>query len=289
MKTFTKQYKKTNSVIVYLSQNKTIYKLNKSLDLLELNFNKNFKYPILIFHEKDFNINKVVKNENIHFVNVKFEIPDFLDKSKVPNMVLNHNVGYRHMCRFFSLLIFDFIKDFDYYMRLDDDSYILSDVSYDLFGFMNENKKDYAFRVGTFEHEKCVEKLEDFFINYLKNKNIKPKFLFENFHKSCWNRLGYYNNFHISKIEFWLRDDVNNFLKEIDTTGGFYFHRWGDAMIQTLAVQIFMEKNKVWQFLDFDYEHESNLGNNNFFGGLFKKNGKGKHCNRTFQKLLKIL
>jgi alpha 1,2-mannosyltransferase len=276
-----------NSAIIYLSHNRTIEKLNKSLELLHLNFNKNFNYPIVIFHENNFNFKKVCKNKNILFYRVDFKIPSFIEKEKISVDLYGHSIGYRHMCRFFSYSIFDLIKNYEYYMRLDDDSYILSKIEYDIFNFMKDNEKEYAYRVKTIEHNMCVRELEKFFLKYLSEKNIKPKFLFENFKNNCWNKVGYYNNFHISKTEFWLRKDVQNFMKAVDLTGGYYFNRWGDAMIQTLAVQIFAEKQKVHQFLDFDYEHKSDLGNNVFFGGFFGKDGNGQHCKRTFQNSYK--
>lgn len=48
--------------------------------------------------------------------------------------------------RFFSGLIFTHpaLKNFDYYLRLDDDSLFLCDIEYDLFKFMRKNHYKYA-------------------------------------------------------------------------------------------------------------------------------------------------
>ena len=62
--------------------------------------------------------------------------------------------------------------------------------------------------------------------------------------------VSYKNNFHVSRVKFWERDDVKKFLSEVDLTGNIYYKRWGDAPLHSITVQLF--SNKIKQ-VTFDY------------------------------------
>ena len=42
-----------------------------------------------------------------------------------------------------------------------------------------------------------------------------------------------------------MRKDVRKFLKYIEDAGGIYKHRWGDHIIQTLALKLFARRDEV--------------------------------------------
>ena len=54
---------------------------------------------------------------------------------------------YHGMCRFWSKTVFDqpAIKKLDYYARLDDDSFLLDAIDYDIFNVMKVNKWIYSY------------------------------------------------------------------------------------------------------------------------------------------------
>jgi hypothetical protein len=73
-----------------------------------------------------------------------------------------------------------------------------------------------------------------------------------------------------------MRDDVQKFLKEFDNSGYMYTRRWNDLISQAVTIQIFMERNKVYHFNDWTYEHTTFSGNYDSkseleWGGLFPK------------------
>jgi hypothetical protein len=126
---------------------------------------------------------------------------------------------------------------------------------------MYKNNYEYAFRSYCNDGISVSDGLIEFCSKYLETKKIKPKFL-NNFIinkerkiSQCYNILGYYNNFLISKISFWMRPDVQDFLKEFDNTGYQYTRRWNDLISQAVTIQIFMEPTKVYHFTDWCYEH----------------------------------
>jgi len=72
---------------------------------------------------------------------------------------------------------------------------------------------------------------------------------------NCGNVYGFYNNFFATRVGFWMRDDVQDFLRHADQSHHIYVHRWNDILWQSAAVQIFLPPNRVEMNRDFAYEH----------------------------------
>ncbi|MFX0072857.1 MAG: hypothetical protein ACFFAO_17405 [Candidatus Hermodarchaeota archaeon] len=252
--------KNCNAVIIYLSRKQDIKDLKKSLNLLDKYFNKKYTYPIIIFHDdfsdedKNFFLDKY---PNLKFEYIKFKIPPWIDRNKI----FPGNIGYNHMCRFFSGELFKHkaIKKYEWYWRLDSDSFFHSKIKYDIFKYMEKNNYIYGY-LG----ERLLKDSPDFVIGlweltekYIKNKDINPKYLHEYLDEGGkWDRSLYYTNFEVSNLNFWRSDEYQDYYNVIDKNGGIYYNRWGDASIHLLAVSVFVDKNKVYCFKDIDYSHQ---------------------------------
>jgi hypothetical protein len=81
---------------------------------------------------------------------------------------------------------------------------------------------------------------------------------------------GYYNNFFITPIAFWMRKDVQAFINHFDRLGGWYKYRWNDLIFQSAAVQIFLPKAKVYKFTDWTYEHATITKGELLWGGIYE-------------------
>ena len=315
-----------NPCIVYLAQNTkkdlqygrdSRSMLEKSLDLLYLNYNNQFKHPIIIFHEGDFKISDqeaVIKGrEEIKFQEIQFELPSFLDLKEIPEMWDGiFGMGHRHMCRFYGLLIFDILRDmgYDWFFRMDDDSFIHSKINYDLFQYMMDHGYDYGYRVDIQEPQRTSYGFSETVLAYLKSERIKPYTFFDHFVSSQkvnrdisswkgklksmigagidkiankinydlngwpapteWDRWGYYNNFFITRIDFWHQPDVQPFLHHFDRIGGGYKYRWNDLIMQSVVVQIFLPKERVYKFTDWTYEHATMRNGKLNWGGIYQ-------------------
>jgi hypothetical protein len=71
-----------------------------------------------------------------------------------------------------------------------------------------------------------------------------------------------------------MRDDVQKFLQNYDNSGYQYTRRWNDLISQAVTIQIFMDRNKVYHFNDWCYEHATFSGhydskNSLSWGGLY--------------------
>ncbi|XP_013382411.1 glycolipid 2-alpha-mannosyltransferase-like [Lingula anatina] len=257
---------KPRAVIYYLISGDNLWRLERSLRLLNKNFNRKYMYPVIIFYEQylsDEALWKLLSQSPspLFFQRVTFTKPDSikeslraavkrsscpypLDQSRFP--------GYNHMCRFHVRLVFEspFLANVTWYWRLDDDSEILRYISYDVFKTMENGGYMYGYNSVHEEDPLCVEHLLGNVTYYLFNQSIEPK------HYYHWPKLDiFWNNFEISNVNFWRRPDVWQFIDYIDRQGGIYYDRWGDAPIKTDAVTIFLDKNQTYFFSDLRYRH----------------------------------
>ncbi len=330
-----------NPCIVYLAQNTpkdlqygrdSRSMLEKSLELLYKNYNDQFLHDILIFHEGDFaqrDQDEVRAGRmEIQFHKIQFEIPDFLNPKEIPEKWDGlFGMGHRHMIRFYSLQVFDILKElgYDWFFRMDDDSFIHSKIDYNLFQFMEDNSYEYGYRVDIKEPERTSFGFSEMILAYLKAERIKPQNFLENFDASTkvnseyfgfkgrikkqivafinglsekinhdlnnwppateWNRMGFYNNFFITRVGFWHQPEVQSLIHHFDRTGGIYKYRWNDLIFQTAVVQIFLPESKVHKFIDWTYEHATFKNNKLDWGGIYP--GKGDEINPAVEAFRK--
>lgn len=276
---------KPKAAIFILTRNvadRKIY-LKTTLYFLFKNFNKKYNYPIVILHEGDYDIasqQEIIQSirENhrdcIIFKQIEkddFNIPNHIDKNKVQQIVdlqpvpYWRDIKYRNMCYFWIKHFHKYTGDYDYVMRLDDDSYIEEPLTQDLFKLIDTNKFVY---ISNIVHVDCGicnfgmkelfqpfttdDKLEKLFIKYNLPTNTE---IFQKFKKvykivndkdldsnsnSIENEmpLMFYNNFFITATQFWKRNDVQNMIDVIDKHGGIFYYRYGDAPLQTIIVSL---------------------------------------------------
>jgi hypothetical protein len=70
-----------------------------------------------------------------------------------------------------------------------------------------------------------------------------------------WDRSYYYTNFEIVYMPFFRGHQYQSFFQDLDSTQGFYDHRWGDAPIRLLGLAMYAQPAQV-QLLDLPYSHK---------------------------------
>lgn len=161
-------------------------------------------------------------------------------------------LGYKHMCRFFSVEIYPLLEEYQYYWRLDDDCFLHGELNFDPFEKLADSDCLYGYVREKIEgHKLTRETLPEFSRKYLEA--VHP----EKVNDVDVSALNYYNNFHVSSVAFWSRPEVVNFLGSVDESGGIYKYRWGDSTIQAIAVRMFSEPEQRMKFEEVRYEHRS--------------------------------
>ena len=176
------------------------------------------------------------------------------------------SAGYRHMIRLFTIGLWQVIarEGYEYVMRLDEDSTILSRVPYNIFSFMRTANLDYTFRLAAWENGGFKFNVHRFVRDYLVDKKLQPVWLLDTClnqsaaafdEENCGPLYGFYNNWFATRLSFWLRPDVQAFLKYVDDSHVIYTRRAGDLLWQSVAVQTFMSRERVRMLRSFSYAH----------------------------------
>lgn len=250
--------------IIYLvrSSEQDVINFNRSLSLLEENVFPNTKnFDIIIFCEPCFEQfkSKVNTKFELKYQTIEFKVPDYSKKilEQIPEFFPHpthgngpiewghpgFSMGYRHMCRFFSGQMYelDILKKYDYYLRLDTDSYISTIIPYDLFEVAKQNEIYYGYIKIENDNPKVIEGLWETVNNFMPN--------------TLPEGLMFYTNFELGKVSWFLTSEYMRMYNYLDKTGGFYTKRWGDAPIKFLGINLLMDQKNIKQFSGFVYNH----------------------------------
>ncbi|KAL7555159.1 hypothetical protein ACHAWF_018817 [Thalassiosira exigua] len=241
-------------------------KLNRSLALLYANYADRFPADVLVFHDggsvlDDETISELSRGrEGLKFVSLRgkrWSLPHGLKawhfrafRWKRPAF----GVGYRLMVRWYAVSIWDYLRGegYTHVLRLDDDSYVLSEIEYDLFDYARENGIKYGFRMPVYEEG--GEEFDSLIDRYLaEHPNVTTPESIEAYQKD--RGVGFYNNFFLADVSFFTTPPASDLLRVIDESKLIFTHRTGDLVIQSALVRLFARPEEVHWFRDFNYEH----------------------------------
>ena len=315
------------AAIYILTQNnieRKIY-LKTCLYFLFKNFNSKYKYPIIILHEGDYDDNAKteillsIRSDCRYVINFKkidegdFNVPQHIDIDKMNKCINSNpvpywrNQKYRSMCYFWIKHFFKYCKEYDYIMRLDDDSIIEENINIDVFELLEKNDLNYVSNIIHMDCSICNYEMKDFFINSFPDKKDKIQELFNDhiidsssehfdkfkiFYKALKNKdyldkdvsmsmpIMYYNNFSITRTNVWYTNEIIDMINEIDKNGNIFYCRWGDAPLQTIIMKLY-DNTKLSQFI-FKYskrlQRESFKDYNNIFHNYMPSTYEKSSC-----------
>lgn len=53
------------------------------------------------------------------------------------------------------------------------------------------------------------------------------------------------SNFEIADMSFWRSKKYEDYFNHLDRAGGFFYERWGDAPVHSIALGLFEDKSKI--------------------------------------------
>lgn len=179
-----------NAAIFYLTQNSEVRRtyLKTSLYFLFRHFNSKYKYPVIIFHEGDYDLKSQedvlmgIRDSCRSLVSFQtldsddFKIPSHIDAKRVEEIVSLRpvpywrNDKYRMMCRWWTVLVHKYAKSYDYIMRLDDDSFIEEPIQKDMFQVMKDKGHVYASNLIHNDCAMCSYGMKEFFEKHVPSK-----------------------------------------------------------------------------------------------------------------------
>jgi hypothetical protein len=187
-------------------------------------------------------------------------------RGKRKSAEIDFSLGYRHMCRFMSIGIWDFFGTYKKYVwRLDEDSFVHSSISYNMFDYMEQRDYVYGYRLCTYEMWEIFTEWQAFASITPPMRPITPD----------KEESAMYNNFFVARVSFFRSPAVQAWLNHTDHRQLAYRQRLGDLLVHSAAVYAFAPPHQVHRFLDFTYQHmtlapdpESNQAECPIWGGL---------------------
>jgi mannosyltransferase len=169
-------------------------------------------------------------------------------------------VSYHQMCRWNSGMFYRHpaLEHTRWYWRVEPKVHFFCDVDYDVFRYMEDNNKTYGFTINLYDDPVTIETLwpstmafladhqdylhENNAWKWLTDKVRRP----DHFEKANgYSTCHFWSNFEIGDMNFWRGKQYEDFFNHLDRAGGFFYERWGDAPVHSIALGLFEDASKI--------------------------------------------
>lgn len=271
--------KRAKATFVSLARNEELYELIKAIRNVEDRFNRKFQYDWVFLNDKEFTEEFKQLTSAIVSGKAKYGLiptehwsyPDWIDQEKAAksradmraaNIIYGDLESYRHMCRFESGFFWrnSLLEEYDWYWRVEPGIQIHCDLNYDLFRYMEDNNKTYGFTISIHEFEKTIPTLWGHTKDFIKQhpeyvaKNNLMDFISDD-KGETYNLCHFWSNFEVASLKFWRSQAYRDYFEYLDRTGGFFYERWGDAPVHSIAAALFLPRDQIHYFGDVGYNH----------------------------------
>jgi mannosyltransferase len=168
--------------------------------------------------------------------------------------------SYHQMCRWNSGLFYKHpaLANMQYYWRVEPKVHFFCDVDYDVFRYMADHNKTYGFTINLYDAPQSIPTLwpeTTKFIaqhpEYLHDNNAmlwladsarRPE---HNMKANGYSTCHFWSNFEIADMTFWRSQAYEDYFNHLDRAGGFFYERWGDAPVHSIALGLFEDSSKI--------------------------------------------
>lgn len=271
--------RRANATLVMLARNSDLDGVISSVEQLEAKFNHKFNYPWVFLNDEPFSFEfkrrvKVLTDADVSFGLIPRETwvqPPWIDEERArkgrdilikEGVIYGGSVSYRNMCRYNSGFFFhhELLTPYKWYWRVEPDVRFYCDLEYDPFVFMEDHDKIYGFTISMPEWEPTITSLWSVVKEFISDHpeyvspNNSMDFISDDA-GDTYNMCHFWSNFEIADMDFWRGEAYTKFFNYLENTGGFYYERWGDAPIHSIAAALFTRKDQIHFFKDIGYKH----------------------------------
>jgi len=218
----------------------------------KLTSNSKFNYDVVIFHEGN------ITEEHQAYISNNSKLPlifkdvkqsgdrtAFDDSKNIVNTELcpptelssKFALGYKHMCYFWSINLFNYLSEYEYVIRMDEDVF-LDAIDPALIEEIIDGDIKFAipYMCDSLDHPDVIVGLEKLLNKFYVDNNITPQVSYKDIYAPN-------TNFMILNLQYFKNHTtVQNFLSEIDKSHGIYSNRWGDAPIWGIILYALQEE-----------------------------------------------
>ncbi|KAF2459119.1 glycolipid 2-alpha-mannosyltransferase [Lineolata rhizophorae] len=268
-----------NATFVTLARNSDVWEIARSIRQVEDRFNRKFNYDWVFLNDADFDdtfkrVTTALVSGTTRYGKIPtdhWSFPEFIDQDKAAKVrqemkekkiIYGDSISYRHMCRYESGFFFrhPLMNEYEWYWRVEPSIELYCDIDYDTFKFMAENNKKYSFVLSLYEYVETIPTLWDSVKTFMQKhpehvaQDNSMGFLSDDGGET-YNHCHFWSNFEIGNLN-WLRSQAYlDFFSQLDRDGGFFYERWGDAPVHSIAAGLMLPKDEIHFFNDIAYYH----------------------------------
>ncbi|KAH3676208.1 hypothetical protein WICPIJ_009168 [Wickerhamomyces pijperi] len=101
------------------------------------------------------------------------------------------------------------------------------------------------------------ENVIDSLVSRLTERGHLPTLQGESVGSESYNLLHFWSNFEIARVDLWDNPLYEKYFQYLESNGGFYKERWGDAPIHSIAVAFLLNLDELHYFRDIGYKHST--------------------------------
>jgi mannosyltransferase len=268
---------RTSATLLALVRNEELNDMLVSMGDLERTWNHKFNYPWTFFNDVPFTAEFKRRTQAATKAECRYELipaehwemPEWIDRDLMleSHQILTENGvqysnkdSYHKMCRWNSGKFYHHpaLKDIRWYWRVEPKVHFFCDVDYDVFRYMEDNNKTYGFTINLYDSPESIETLwpqtleflaehpeykhPNSAMEWLTDSKVRPE-LNEKAHG--YSTCHFWSNFEIADMNFWRGKAYEDYFNHLDLAGGFFYERWGDAPVHSIALGLFEDKNKI--------------------------------------------
>lgn len=283
-------YEHALATVFALVRNSELDDIVKTIKKFENTFNKKFRYPYTFANDEEFTeeFKKTVRGlseAKMEFVLIPKELwdrPSSIDEAKMEEAMqkmadkripYSKLASYRNMCRFNLVNFYKLpeLQKYKWYWRIEPDVEFYSHLNYDVFKYLEKTGKIYGFTMSIYDIEETIETLWTDTLSWLNegdnykfvNENGPFQWLTNNLQHpgkakvtKGYSTCHFWSNFEIADMDFYRGEAYSKWADFLESTGKFYYERWGDAPVHSLGVALFADKEKIHWFRDIGYRHD---------------------------------
>ncbi|OXV07039.1 hypothetical protein Egran_05195 [Elaphomyces granulatus] len=276
-----------NATLLVLVRNSELGELILTMRDLERTWNRKFNYPWTFFNDEPFtdDFKKLTQAETkaeCRYEQVPkehWDVPEWISMDlfhesaeilKESNIQYADVISYRQMCRWNSGMFYRHpaLENIRYYWRVEPKVQFFCNIDYDVFRFMHDNNKTYGFTINLYDAPETIPTLwpetqrflaahpeyvhENNMMEWLVDTKNRPEYTDKaNGYSTCH----FWSNFEIADLDFFRSERYEEYFNHLDRAGGFFYERWGDAPVHSIALGLFEDASKVHWFRDIGYRH----------------------------------
>ncbi|OAF61792.1 hypothetical protein VC83_01795 [Pseudogymnoascus destructans] len=276
-----------NATLLALVRNEEVKGMVQAMRDLERTWNHKFNYPWTFFNDVPFTdefkeLTSAETNAECHYELIPkehWEVPSwvngdlFHESTRLlaeQDIQYGEQVSYHQMCRWNSGLFYKHpaLANTRYYWRVEPNVHFFCDVDYDVFAYMQDNNKTYGFTINLYDAPQSIPSLwpetikflaehpeyvhDNNAMEWLTDSQRRPE---HNKQANGYSTCHFWSNFEVADMDFWRSQAYEDYFNHLDRAGGFFYERWGDAPVHSVAIGLFEDSSKVHWFRDIGYQH----------------------------------